>query len=208
MIPSVAVSARMLKRLSFSCRASPACLLSLTTVSSSSRTLDNRCTAWRTRISLPGGPLLSSDSSAKCCRPAAIRSIKTISFIRPSQPQQNMRRAPVVHIISRCVSPRRLFAGHCCELGGSHSYLARDSRGELQPTPEDPVITRALGRRVAEITVKVRGRFSEDDSIAERSFAWLKEPPTEQGPRVSGANLRGNDRPCRNPPYAWIRLRH
>jgi hypothetical protein len=29
-----------------------------------------------------------------------------------------------------------------------------------------------------------------------------KEPPTEQGLRISGANLRGNDRPCRNPPYA------
>ena len=29
-----------------------------------------------------------------------------------------------------------------------------------------------------------------------------KEPPTEQGLRISGANLRGNVRPCRNPPYA------
>jgi hypothetical protein len=37
--------------------------------------------------------------------------------------------------------------------------------------------------------------------VVERSFAWL-EPPTEQGLRVSGANLRDDDRPCRNPPYA------
>ena len=39
--------------------------------------------------------------------------------------------------------------------------------------------------------------------IVERSFAWLgKEPSTEQGLRVSGANLRDDDRPCLNPPDA------
>ena len=30
-------------------------------------------------------------------------------------------------------------------------------QGELQPTPEDLGIARALGRRVAEVTSKVRG---------------------------------------------------
>jgi NAD(P)H dehydrogenase (quinone) len=30
-------------------------------------------------------------------------------------------------------------------------------RGELQPTPDDPAIARALGRRVAEVTAGVRG---------------------------------------------------
>ena len=39
--------------------------------------------------------------------------------------------------------------------------------------------------------------------IVERSFAWLaKEPSTKQGLRVSAANLRDDDRPCPNPPYA------
>jgi NAD(P)H dehydrogenase (quinone) len=31
------------------------------------------------------------------------------------------------------------------------------ARGELQPKPEDLVIARALGRRVAEVTARVRG---------------------------------------------------
>ena len=33
-------------------------------------------------------------------------------------------------------------------------------------------------------------------------FRVGKEPSTEQGLRVPGANLRDDDRPCRNPPYA------
>jgi hypothetical protein len=35
--------------------------------------------------------------------------------------------------------------------------MIADPQGELQPTPEDLTIARALGLRVAEVTQKVRG---------------------------------------------------
>src|SRR4029077_17107226 len=39
--------------------------------------------------------------------------------------------------------------------------------------------------------------------IVERSFAWMgRNRRLKQGLRVSGPNLRNDDRPCRNPPYA------
>src|SRR6202047_136730 len=52
-----------------------------------------------------------------------------------------------------------------------------------------------------ETTTSVQAHGFELDRRTEPCLAG-EEPSTEQGLRVSGANLRDDDRPCLNPPYA------
>src|SRR5580692_11470919 len=103
-MPSVAVSAKISKRLSFSDTASSSRLLPLATVSSSPRTLDNSRTACRTWLSVPAVPLLGSGSSVNRCRAATIRSIRAITFIRSSS-------ASIEYVTSDC-GPHHFLASY------------------------------------------------------------------------------------------------
>jgi hypothetical protein len=88
--------------------------------------------------------------------------------------------------------------------------------------PQGPchILVDALGLLVA-MTKDGSYEWSGGDNVRSNHWSDLdrrtrlclagKEPPTEQGLRILGANLRDDDRPYRNPPYAqpdraWIRL--